>query len=77
MAFYDPTLGNNILSRLHIYIVGYKVTHYLSGVLIGKAVCLLLDARKVDVLDRAHGLQHRHMVHCNFSAYEGLKMPSL
>ena len=48
-----------------IYIVGYEVTHYLSDVLIGKAVYLLLDARKVATLGRRP--------HCIFSAYEGLK----
>ena len=32
--------------------------HYLGGVLIGKVIYLLLDARKVDVLDRAHGPQN-------------------
>ena len=31
--FCDPTLGDNILGRLHkIYIVGYKGTHHLSSV---------------------------------------------
>ena len=32
--------------------------HYLGGVLTGKVIYLLFDARKVDVLDRAHGPQN-------------------
>ena len=71
--FCDPTLGNNILSRLHrIYIVGYNVTHHLSSVFDWWSYLFTTWRRKVGVLDRAHGPQNIAPSRCK--AVWGLKL---